>query len=76
MFKTEMFEIQKGVALPTSGKQFDSMAIGDSFVFPKDPNDPRLIYRIRGRAEYYSKRSGSKFSFRIEGEKYRCWRIS
>ena len=72
-----MFEIEKGVPLPTSRQPvsaypFRLMEVGDSFLL----SDAAVIKRARASAYMASKRLGRKFACRRVADGWRFWRVS
>lgn len=70
-----MFEIEKGIKIPTGrGKYpFHLMGIGDSFCVKKAKGD--IPGDVRCSAYTYGKRHGMKFTTKSEDDGVRVWRI-
>lgn len=67
--------IDQGVPLPARGPAprwpFRQMAVGDSFCAPRSQANT-----VKASASMFGKRSGRKFSTRMEDDSIRCWRTA
>lgn len=71
-----MYEIEKGVPLPSKEFPLADMEIGDSFFVPVSDARDKLKKECRVRniiPEY--KKQGRKFTVRTVAGGFRCWRI-
>lgn len=70
------FELQKAIFIPREVKvshvwPFAQMSVGDTFLVTE-----KMFTRCRSASRYWVNRYGMRISYRVEGKKYRFWRMA